>query len=254
MQLNFKKYGNTNESIIILHGFLGSLDNWHTLSGKFAENYTVYNLDQRNHGKSPHAALHNIESMTDDLVNFMHDNQLGSSNIIGHSMGGKVAMQFALKNPNLVNKLIVADIAPRQYQPGHDAVFKAIFAIDLNTIGSRKEAEEAMLPFIADFGTRQFLLKNLDRNEDGSYSWKLNLKILHRDYDEIIKEINSETVFNNPTLFLKGGNSNYIQQKDLPQIAKLFTNYTIQTIPNAGHWLHAEQPELFYNAVTHFLS
>jgi esterase len=251
MDLNFKKYGESGAPLIILHGFLGSLDNWHTLSTQFANNFTVYNIDQRNHGKSPHANEHSIAHMVNDLNLFLKNNHLHAANIIGHSMGGKVAMQFALQYPEMTNKLIVADIAPRLYPQGHTDVFDAIFAVDLNRITSRKEAEEFMTPHITDFGTRQFLLKNLERNSNGTFSWKMNLDVLYKYYEEIIK---SGSQFNNPSLFLKGGNSNYIQEKDLTQIKSLFPNYKLHTLPNAGHWLHAEQPELFYNTVTQFLN
>jgi pimeloyl-ACP methyl ester carboxylesterase len=169
-------------------------------------------------------------------------------------MGGKVAMAFALQYPNLVSKIIVVDIAPRKYKPGHDDVFEAIFAIDLKSINSRKEAETAMTPLMPDFGTRQFLLKNLDRLEDGSYQWKMNLPVLHAYYDEITQEVNNNTPFSKPTLVIKGGNSRYISEQDKIDFLNLFPIYQFIEIPNAGHWVHAEQPNLFYEAVIAFLN
>jgi pimeloyl-ACP methyl ester carboxylesterase len=252
--LNFKKYGESSNCLVILHGFLGTLDNWHTLSNRFAGNFTVYNVDQRNHGKSFHAENHTIEHMTEDLLHLIASEGLKHINIIGHSMGGKVAMQFALNYADIVNKLIIVDIAPKQYNPGHDNIFNGIFAVKLDKVKSRKDAENMMLPYIPDIGVRQFILKNLERKPDGSFSWKMNLPILHKDYNEIIKKITSNNTFNKPTLFLKGQNSKYILDSDIPEIASLFKNYTIKTISNAGHWLHAENPNEFYNTVIEFLN
>lgn len=252
MQLHYKQYGQ-GQPLLILHGFMGSLDNWHTLGTQFGNSHSVFAIDQRNHGKSPHSDKHTLALMVHDVKQFIETHQLEKVSIIGHSMGGKVAMQFALDYPYLVNKLIVVDISPRQYKRGHDDVFKAIFAVELAQIESRKQAEQMMEMHVPDFGTRQFLLKNLDRREDGSYAWKMNLKILHADYEEIIKAIISETSFPNPTLVIKGGNSRYILDDDLLDFNQLFPNNTVVTIPNAGHWVHAEAPQLFFEAVNNFL-
>lgn len=233
---------------------MGSLDNWHTLAGKFGETHQVFTVDQRNHGKSPHTEAHSIPLMVADLYAFIHTHNLENISIIGHSMGGKVAMAFALQYPNLVSNIIVVDIAARKYQRGHDDVFDAIFAIDLNSINSRKEAEAAMTPLMPDFGTRQFLLKNLERLEDGSYQWKMNLPVLHAYYEEITQEVNGNTPFFKPTLIIKGGDSRYISEQDKIDFKNLFPNYQFVEIPNAGHWVHAEQPNLFYEAVNNFLN
>ncbi len=170
MKLHYKEYG-AGKPLIILHGFLGSLDNWHTLATRFGEHFRVFSIDQRNHGKSPHSDAHSMALMVADLHEFIAEHQLQRVSIIGHSMGGKVAMQFALAYPHLVENLAVADMAPRQYEPGHEMVFKALFAVNLQQLTSRKDAEAAMLPYLPDMGTRQFLLKNLERKEDGSYQW-----------------------------------------------------------------------------------
>ena len=253
MKLNHKIYGQGDVPLVILHGFMGSLDNWHTLANRFGEFGKVISVDQRNHGKSPHLNAHSIPLMVSDLKNFLAEHHLQKIHLLGHSMGGKVAMQFALDYPDMVDKLIVVDIAPRVYKRGHDDVFDAIYAIDLKSIQSRKEAEMAMEKFMPDFGTRQFLLKNLDRRDDGSYHWKMNLPILHTYYEEIIQEVGSNRKFLNPTLVIKGGNSNYIKEKDEPDFLNLFPNYELISIPNAGHWVHAEQAETFYLTVKHFL-
>lgn len=253
MKLNYKIYGAGNP-LIILHGFMGSLDNWHSLATRFGESCQVFTVDQRNHGKSPHAEAHSIPLMVADLHAFIQTHNLENVSIIGHSMGGKVAMAFAFQYPNLVSKIIVVDIAPRKYMRGHDDVFDAIFAIDLKSINSRKDAEAAMIPLMPDFGTRQFLLKNLDRLEDGSYQWKMNLPVLHAYYEEITQEVNNNTPFSKPTLVIKGGNSWYISEQDKIDFMKLFPIYQFIEIPNAGHWVHAEQPNLFYEAVINFLN
>ncbi len=253
MKLNFKKYGEGVTPLVIIHGFMGSLDNWHTLATKFADFGPVITVDQRNHGKSPHTAQHTIPLMVADLKAFLTENKLTSIYLMGHSMGGKVAMQFALDFPDKVEKLVIVDIAPRKYLRGHDDVFEAINAIDLNNIQSRKEAEMAMQSIMPDFGLRQFLLKNLERNETGAYQWKMNLPVLHYYYEEIIQEIGSNRKFLNPTLIIKGGKSKYISSKDEDDYLKLFPNYEMAIIPDAGHWVHAEQPELFFNKVEKFL-
>ncbi|MCG9879363.1 MAG: alpha/beta fold hydrolase [Bacteroidia bacterium] len=253
MHLHYKVYGEGNP-LLILHGFMGSLDNWHTLASQFGKTHKVYAIDQRNHGKSGHSNNHTLALMVSDVKLFIETHELNKVSIIGHSMGGKVAMQFALDYPDLVDKLIVVDIAPKQYKRGHDDVFKAIFSVELNKIESRKHAEQMMEPHVPDFGTRQFLLKNLDRKEDGSYAWKMNLQTLHADYDEIIKAIISNGVFNGDTLVIKGANSRYINYEDELDFNKLFPKNEIVVIPQAGHWVHAEAPQLFFETVNNFLN
>ena len=253
MQLNFKKLG-SGEALIILHGFMGSLDNWQSLANEFAKSYEVYLIDARNHGKSPHTSTHSIAEMVDDLFDFMQQQHISKANIIGHSMGGKVAMQFAVNYPNCVNKLVVADIAAKKYERGHDDVFEALHAIDLTKIETRKQAEEAMLPHVSEFGTRQFLLKNLERLENGTYQWKMNLGVLHRDYDEITQEVKSYKPITITVLFLKGELSKYIKHEDWEQIQSIFPQAELKEISKAGHWLHADNPKEFYEKVMVFLT
>lgn len=255
IQLNFKKYGEGATNLIILHGFLGSLDNWHTLATDWSKSdITVYAVDQRNHGKSPHTNTHAIADMVNDLYNFMQQLHIEKSIILGHSMGGKVAMQFALSYPMHTQKLIVADMSPRAYKHGHDDVFNAIKSVELIHIRSRKEAEESMKTFLGDFGTRQFVLKNLERNEDGGYKWKFNLETLYKDYENILLETNSNNTYNGPVLFLKGGLSQYIREQDEVMIKKIFPHAEIAIIEEAGHWLHAEKPKAFYEFVLNFIT
>lgn len=255
LELNFKEYGEGDQNLIVLHGFLGSLDNWHTLATEWGNaGLHVYTLDLRNHGKSPHTEEHTIQYMVDDINDFMFQHHIDNAAVLGHSMGGKVAMLFALQFPTLCSKLIVADMAPKAYKPGHDDVFDAIFQVSLDKITTRKEAEEAMKPYLGDFGTRQFILKGLERTEEGVYNWKFNLKTLFQDYNEIIKAIEIKTTYEKPTLFVKGEVSGYIQEADVPRIKELFPQATIQTVASAGHWIHADQPAAFYKVVLDFVN
>lgn len=255
LTLNYKEYGSGSNIIIVLHGFLGSLDNWHTLATEWAgKDLHIYTLDQRNHGRSPHTEDHSIQLMANDLYDFMQQHHISDATILGHSMGGKVAMQFALDHPEQISKLIVADMAPRGYRGGaHDDVFRAIRNVDLSKAQLRKEVEQAMAEYLGDFGTRQFVMKSLDRIDEGHYRWKFNIDVLEREYTDMIREVNSEHVFEKPALFIKGGNSLYIQDKDLPLIEKLFPFYILKTIEHSGHWLHADNPKSFSEIVLDFV-
>jgi pimeloyl-ACP methyl ester carboxylesterase len=254
IKLNFKKYGEGATNLIILHGFLGSLDNWHTLASDWGKSgLNVYVLDQRNHGKSPHTDTHTIADMVNDLYNFMQQSHIDKAIILGHSMGGKVAMQFALSYPMHTQKLIVADMSPRAYKHGHDDVFNAIKSVELSHLQSRKEAEESMKPFLGDFGTRQFVLKNLERSEEGGYIWKFNFETLYKDYENILLETHANNKYNGPVLFIKGGLSLYIREHDDGMIKNLFPHAELAIIEEAGHWLHAEKPKAFYDLVLNFI-
>lgn len=252
MKLNFKTYGQ-GEPLIILHGLLGSLDNWSTLGKKFAENYTVFIVDQRNHGKSPHSSDFNYQLLVDDLHEFMEDNHIYSANILGHSMGGKTAMYFAMEHPDKVDKLIVADIAPMQYPMGHQQVFEALFSVDLNKVKTRNEVDQKLQDYIQDFGVRQFLMKGLTRNKERNFIWKFNVVEIWESYKEILKTFDLDLIFEGETLFIRGANSDYIKDEYLSIIEEHFPNNDLKTIENAGHWLHAEQPEIFFNIVIDFL-
>jgi esterase len=255
LELNFKEYGSGPKNLIVLHGFLGSLDNWHTLATEWGNNgLHVYSLDMRNHGKSPHTEEHTLQLMVDDVNDFMFQHHIDEAAVLGHSMGGKVAMLFALQYPSICTRLIVADMAPRAYKPGHDDVFDAIFQVSLDKINTRKEAEEAMKPFLGDFGTRQFILKSLERTAEGQYDWKFNLKTLFQDYNEIIKEIDIKTTYDNPSLFIKGEVSGYIKTEDQVRILELFPAARFETVAAAGHWIHADQPAVFSKLVYDFVN
>jgi esterase len=254
MKLNFKKSGE-GKALIILHGLFGSLDNWQTLAKRFAENFTVYIVDQRNHGQSPHSEEWTYEAMVEDLNELVEDEQLEKPVILGHSMGGKTAMLFALKYPEKLKKLIVADIAPRKYAPHHSSIIEALLAVDLDNISSRKEAEDTLSERINDFGTKQFLLKNLYWKdvENKKLAWRFNLNVIAEKISEVGVGIPEDKSVELPALFIKGKNSNYITKEDETIILKIFPKAEIKAIEKAGHWVHAEQPEDFYNAVMDFV-
>ncbi|RME98703.1 MAG: alpha/beta fold hydrolase [Bacteroidetes bacterium] len=252
MQLNHKIFGQ-GPPLIILHGLFGSLDNWQTLAKRWAEDFTVLLIDQRNHGRSPHTEAHTYPLMAQDLQAFMVDNGLPMAHILGHSMGGKTAMQFALQHPDMVDKLVVVDIAPKTYPPGHTTIINALHALDLDQISNRSMADEQLARSIAEPGVRQFLLKNLTRNPECGYRWKINLPTLTQYYPHILKNIELDGVLEKPALFIRGDRSDYIKDEDLLTILEHFPQARLETVKSAGHWVHAEQPDTLYHLVRDFL-
>lgn len=254
MQLNFKQFG-SGPPLIILHGLFGSLDNWQTIAKRLAECFTVFILDLRNHGRSPHSDEHSYEVMCEDLLEFMNQQWVFDSCLLGHSMGGKLAMHFALHQPDRVEKLVVVDIAPKAYPGGHEIIFQALLNLPLESIHSRSEAEEWLSGAIISKPIRQFLLKNLGRGKDNRFYWKPNIRILHQHYGEILRAVTSEGLgpFEKPALFIRGARSSYILDEDWPDILKSFPKAELHTIEGAGHWVHAEAAEEFVQVVKDFL-
>src|SRR5690606_2139485 len=239
---------------IILHGFLGMSDNWKTMGQKFSEHgFQVHLVDQRNHGHSFHSDEFNYDVLVEDLKNYCDTNNLQEIVLLGHSMGGKTAMLFAAKYTQMVSKLIVADISPRYYPVHHDGILKGLSALDFDVIKSRGEADEILSGYVSDFGTRQFLLKNLYWVEKGKLGLRMNLNVLKEEVSEIGEPLPAQARFEKATLFLKGDRSEYIGEEDETIIRNHFPNVQIETISNAGHWLHAENPEAFFNAVIKFI-
>ena len=253
MKLNYKSFGQ-GEPVIILHGLFGTLDNWQTVAKQLAEDYTVYIIDQRNHGRSPHADEFNYQILAADLQHFMESNWIYRARIIGHSMGGKTALQFALDFPAMVEQLVVVDMGIKAYAGGHAEIFAAMLALDLATVASRKDAEAFLATRIKERGVRQFLLKNLSRSQEGGYEWKMNLPVLHARYQDILAEITSGEVFEEDTLFIRGGRSDYVQNADWESIQRLFPQAQLATVKNAGHWVHAEQPQQLLQIVRNFFN
>jgi len=254
MQLAFRKYG-SGQPLLILHGLFGQSDNWNTLAKKFGENgFEVYAIDLRNHGLSPRSEAFSYELMAEDIREFIDDHELKNVILLGHSMGGKVAMFFALNYKKVLNKLIVADIAPVQYKPHHSDVLKALHAVDLKKVNTRKEAEHILNEHITDFGTRQFLLKNIYWKDttNNVMDWRFNLGSISQNYDEILAAVPGNNC-DTPSLFIRGERSNYITEAHLPEIKKRFPNYKLETIKGTGHWVHAEKPETFYESVMEFI-
>lgn len=240
--------------LIILHGFMGMGDNWKTLGNRFAEEgYQVHLVDQRNHGRSFHSDDFTYEAMANDLLEYINHYKLKTISLLGHSMGGKTAMQFACENSHRVHKLLVADIGPKAYPQHHQDILKALSLLDFNTLKTRKEADELLSRFIKDLGTRQFLLKNLYWVEKGVLGLRVNLEVVTREIAEVGKSLNQSFVFEKETLFLRGSKSGYIEDVDELMILKQFPKSKIVTVSNAGHWLHAENPNEFYQFVMNFL-
>jgi len=251
MKLNFKKIG-SGSPLVILHGLFGSADNWYSISKALDNEFTMYLVDQRNHGDSPHSDEWNYAVMAADLLELVDKEGLEKIFLMGHSMGGKVAMTFAVNNPERVERLIVADISPRYYPVHHEVILDGLQTINLPEIKSRKEADDALATYIPDFGTRQFLLKSLGRNADGFY-WKINLPVIVKHIEEVGKALATESIYKGKVLFLAGEKSNYIQEKDMESILAHFPSYEFHWIPNAGHWLHAEQPQAVVAELRKFL-
>jgi len=251
MTLFFQEYGN-GQPLIILHGLLGSLDNWHTLSKTFARSFRVLAVDLRNHGRSPHSDTLTYAAMADDVLELMDTQRLDSSHVIGHSMGGKVAMALALANPTRVSKLIVVDIAPRSYRRLHDELVDTLMSVNLALFQSRQQIDEELASKIPARAVRQFLMKNLARDESGSFFWKANLATISKNDEQLSTEIDALAPFPNPTLFIKGKRSDYIVESDIPPIQRLFPNARIESI-DAGHWVHAESPARFADVIQQFL-
>lgn len=250
----YSKIEGSGKPLLIIHGFLGMSDNWKTLGGQFvADGFQVHLLDLRNHGRSIHSEEFSYEIMAQDVFDYCQANNLETIDVIGHSMGGKTAMLLATSYPNLVDKLVVADIGPKFYPPHHQDILAALNAVDFSVKPSRVEVEEIMKNYISDFGTRQFLMKSLYWEEPGQLGFRFNLDVFNRKIDEIGKALASDLVFEKPTLFIRGGNSKYVLDSDFEGIKSHFPNVEIVTIPNVGHWLHAENPAMFYEFSSNFL-
>jgi esterase len=242
------------QPFIILHGFLGMSDNWKTLGKKFSEKgFEVHLIDQRNHGRSFHDNTFNYEILIQDLKEYCDAYQLEEIVLLGHSMGGKTAMLFTTTFPNMISKLIVADISPRYYPVHHDAILEGLDALDFNSIKTRKEADTVLSNYIQDFGIRQFLLKNVYWEDKSKLGLRINLKVLKDNVEEVGEALPSSLIFKGYALFLHGDKSEYIRADDEALIKLQFPKAKIETISNAGHWLHAENPKEFFNHVIQFV-
>ena len=248
--LNSQQIGTGNKNIIILHGFLGMGDNWRGFSKRFDGTKFRFNLvDQRNHGKSFWHESMSYEDMAKDLLLFCNSQKIHNSIVIGHSMGGKTAMKFALLFPEMVEELIVVDIAPKIYFPDFKDILDGYNHLNLDSFKSRSEIDNIYKSFVEDNFMRSFLMKNIYRDKDGKFRLRINLKVLEKKITEIGYFDHKNLVFNKPTAFIKGSKSNYILASDQNLIKKNFPKYTLHEVDNAGHWVHYDKPEIFENII-----
>ena len=253
MVLNFRKLGEQGPVLMILHGLFGSSDNWQSLGRVLAEKFQVYLVDQRDHGRSPHTEEMNYSLMAADVKALMEQEGLSNVNLVGHSMGGKTAMTFAQHYPEMLHKMVIVDIGPKQYEDRHSSILEGMITANLNVLGSRKAVEKHLAEYVPEPGVRQFLMKNLYWIADGKLAWRLNLDLLKRDLSNIVASIDPERV-QLPTLFINGGISDYILKEDIPAIKEQFPRSRFETIPFAGHWIHVQAPDDFIGMVTEFIN
>jgi pimeloyl-ACP methyl ester carboxylesterase len=251
MKLFYREYGR-GEPLIILHGLFGSADNWMTQAKMLSEHYHVYVVDQRNHGLSPHDAAHDYLAMADDLNEFFVQHNLDKAIVLGHSMGGKTAMNFAIKYPSRVSKLIVVDIIPKAYPVHHDKILVGLKSLDIKNLTSRNQADEQLARYVDEPGVRQFLLKNLSRESTGGFSWRMNLDAIDQNIEEMGEQLVVEGRFEGPVLFIVGMRSNYFSFGDEKLIRLYFPNYQLVEM-ETGHWIQAEKPKEFVDVVLKFL-
>ena len=240
------------QPLLILHGLFGMSDNWQSLGKKFADFYEVHLIDQRNHGRSPHSTVFNYEVLANDLVKYIKEHKLNNVLLMGHSLGGKTAMELAVKHPNLVQKLIVVDISPKAYPVHHDKIIEGLQSLDFSELNSRGEADRKLTEFIDDVGVRQFLLKNLYWVEKGQLAFRFNLDSIAEHITEVGKPLADKLEYKGLCLFVDGAASNYILDEDEDLILEHFPEAKIVTISDAGHWVHAEQSKQFFDEVMRF--
>ena len=254
MKLFYREFG-SGQPVIILHGLFGQSDNWVTVARRIADQFHVFIPDQRNHGQSPHASVHSFPAMADDLSAFIEEHGIVNPIIIGHSMGGKTAMTYALENAGAVKKLVVIDISPRRYPERkiHTQVISQMMNIDLRTVTTRTEVEKILDSQISDSRVRMFIMKNLYYKLHGQLAWRLNLEAINQSMDLLFDGISSDNRYMGPALFVRGGKSDYIRDSDIPLIENLFPSAIIKTISGASHWVHADAPEELCYLLSSFL-
>jgi pimeloyl-ACP methyl ester carboxylesterase len=252
LNLNYHQIGD-GAPLLILHGLFGSLENWATIARRLSSTLTVFSVDLRNHGRSPHTAEMDYELMAGDVRDFLQQRNLTRAHLLGHSMGGKTAMRFAQLFPQYVDKLIVVDIAPKAYPPWHTEILEALCALPLSRFKSRPEVEEALSSAIPGKSVRRFLLKSLARDAQNNFFWRLNLESIRKNYEALSAELPAAPVYEGPALFLAGSRSDYLEPGDAELISSRFSAATVATIEGAGHWVHAEAPDQFVRVVSRFL-
>lgn len=258
MQLFYRRYGMSgHQPVVILHGLFGVSDNWVSFARRLSmEEYDVWVVDQRNHGQSGHSSTFNYLALTDDLFDFLDEYSIEDPIVIGHSMGGKVAMRFALENPHLVKKLLVVDITLKSYGPrdNHKVIIAAMRAVDFSLVQTRQDVEDQIKPLIREARIRQFIMKNLRRTEDNQFGWQLNIEGIEPNLDQMFDGIDTINKYEKPVLFIRGGASDYILTSDYDQIRYNFPMAEIVTIEGASHWVHVEAAEKFYTLALGFVT
>lgn len=244
----------SGEPLIVLHGLLGSHQNLLPTCRKFTERFRVFAVDQRNHGHSPHHDEMHYDIMADDIARFMDKHALATAHVLGHSMGGKTAMQFALNHPTRVSKLVIVDMSPRAYGPRFAKLLESLRALQPGRFKTRLEADQALAQSVPEESLRQFVLKNLIPDDNGGYRWRNNIEGIADNYEHLRKAVHGSTPFTGESLFLLGGKSDYVGEEDRMEINKLFPRAQFQSIAGAGHWVHAEKPVEFAEAVLGFLA
>ena len=253
LKLFSRIFGDGEEHLVILHGLLGSADNWQTLGKRYAEHLTVHLVDARNHGRSPHSSEHSYLLMAEDLLHYLNEKGVSKAHLLGHSMGGKTVMTFAEKHPERVAKLIVADIAPQSYTPHHGPIFDALLETTPSNAKSREEVQQFLESKLSyEPSLVPFLMKGLRKEKEGGYSWRFNVSTLAETLASVTEEV-VLSVSTIPTLFIRGLNSNYVSDEELERVEDFYMQLNIADIEDAGHWLHAEKPNEFFELTTEFL-
>ncbi|MEX1669537.1 alpha/beta fold hydrolase [Zhongshania guokunii] len=253
LSLHTEVSGDGDFPVILLHGLFGSASNLMSVARVLAADFKVVRMDLRNHGKSPHSDYMDIPSMAADVLATMDQLKIAKAHFLGHSLGGKVAMQVAVTHAERVDHLIVADIAPVRYGRGHDEIITALLGMDLRALRSREQAGELLQKAVPELAVRQFLLKNIARDGKDAWMWRMNLPVIAECYDNLRDAPNSES-FDGPTLFIRGGLSKYIRDENRVPMQRQFPQMHMHTIDGAGHWLHAEYPQIFNSMVKDFLA
>ncbi len=253
-EILYSRIEGQGKPLLIFHGYLGMSDNWKTLGNRFAqEGFEVHTLDLRNHGRSFHADDFSYPAMINDVLDYCNHHNLTKVNMIGHSMGGKLAMFLAVTNPDLIDKLIVVDISVRAYPPHHQDILEALNAVNFSEQKSRQEIEEVIAQYVDDLGTRQFLMKNVYRETPGQLGFRMNLKVLTGQYDNMGVSIPKDARYDPSVLFIRGEKSNYIRERDIQDIRTHFPKAIIETVSDASHWVHSEKPEEFFDVAIAYL-
>ena len=248
----FSRVIGRGQPLIIIHGLFGMSDNWHSLAKQFSDFFEVHLIDQRNHGRSFHDTDFSYQSLSQDLLNYIESKKLEEVIILGHSLGGKTAMEFAVAYPSVVKKLVVVDISPKFYPIHHHTIIKGLRFLAQHELTSRKVADQLLSEFIEQSDVRQFLLKSLYWNEEKKLEFRFNLEGIANNIENVGQALGEYSFYEGPTLFLQGGDSDYIKNEDEALIFHHFSDAQIETIDDAGHWLHAQQPHAFFEIVSRF--